>query len=129
MKTIKLALVAVAIVASLASASKSDAAIISYDVILTAGTGLSGTGNLTVDTAFVPGPNAIVTPGSAVTNLTIDIGTSAFNLTSTFVNLVFQTGNPLSITSQTFTPGFLLTGGSGYIYQLGAEVGSLASVR
>jgi hypothetical protein len=96
-----------------------DASIVDYTITLTAGAGLglSGTGDLKVNTAFVPSPNAIVSPGSAVTHLEIDIGTSVFDLTDSFTFLTFQSGNPLSITDLTATSSaFLLTGGNGYIY-------------
>ena len=126
MLRIKCAGVALALLVGLLASERADAALVNYDIFLNATNGLSGSGTLTVDTAFIPNPNATLSPGAAVTELTIDIGTSHYDLTNTFLYVVFQLGNPHSIGSQTFVPAFLVTGGAGYTYQysLGGEFGT-----
>jgi hypothetical protein len=110
------ALLLTGLVGALMLPRPADAAILDYTITLSAALGLSGIGNLQVDTAFIPNPDAVLTPGSAVKHLEIDIGSSIFDLTNSFTFVTFQSGKPIDITDLSTSPAFLLTGGGGYIY-------------
>jgi PEP-CTERM motif len=121
-----LALLIAGFVYSAVLPSTARASLVDYTISLNSLAGLSGSGNLEFDTAFLPsnGTGALTPTSGGVSNLQIDVGSSVFNLTQSFAAVAFLMGNPVDIFSMSSSPGVLLTGFDGYLYSAGQEFGA-----
>jgi PEP-CTERM motif len=105
------------LVSALAAAGQAKATIVNYDLILTAGIGLGGSGFLSVDESQFNSSFAVLSPSAAVPKLTVAIGTQNLDLSNTFGFVEFIGGDPFAIVAvDNVAPVNFSFGGSTYSY-------------